>query len=238
MHRAAVDAHCETRMANEPDELQDGGVIEQVDAILRRRQCAPGAADEDDAVRREGVAEFFDNKIAERLSLPAGEGMQEDKGSVLIEAIDAVAAWQGEAQWPPHRHAEGFDEREVALDGVGLAIDLGGVLVKEMGAFARVAHPVKISRMTHPANERTTEKTLEIEGDIRLEAADLAEPGKEMLRHAEAAEVAAREDVDVIDALVAAQKGGPFRIDHPGDVSFGVSFAEKGDSGQSMNDIA
>ena len=52
MHRAAVDADGEARAADEPDKLQDSGMIEQIDAVIRHRHFAPGSSDEHDAPRR------------------------------------------------------------------------------------------------------------------------------------------------------------------------------------------
>jgi hypothetical protein len=61
----AVDADDEARPAHEPDELQDRGMIEQIDAIFRHGDAAFGATDEHDTRGRQGVAKFLDCQIAE-----------------------------------------------------------------------------------------------------------------------------------------------------------------------------
>ena len=51
MHRPAVDADDITRAADEPDELENAGVIQQVDAVVGHRKLAFGAAGEVIAVQ-------------------------------------------------------------------------------------------------------------------------------------------------------------------------------------------
>ena len=78
---------------SQPNELQDRGVIEQVDAIVRHGDFAFCAAHKHDANRGKCVAKFFDRQIVERLTLPlAREGMEEDERFVFIEARDEVTS--------------------------------------------------------------------------------------------------------------------------------------------------
>jgi len=63
--RTAIDTNGETRLPNEPDQLQNARVVEQVDAIVGDRDFPFGSTDEDHAGRRERVAKFFDSQIAE-----------------------------------------------------------------------------------------------------------------------------------------------------------------------------
>ncbi len=65
-----------------------------------------------------------------------------------------------------------------------------------------------------------------------------AQPREQVRRHAEAAELAARKNVDVVDALVAAQERGPFGIDHPGNFGLRVGVAEERGGGQSVHNVA
>ncbi len=237
MHRAAVDADREMRAANEPDELQDRGVVEQIHAILWGWHFLFCPTDDDDATRSERVAKFLHRPIGERFAPPAGEGMEEDKRFILVETRDRIAAGEGKTQGARHRHPEVLDEREVALDGVSVAIDRGGLPVEKMRALARVAHPVEFPRVTRLPNQCAPEEALKIKRDVRLEAGGFVQPGEEMARHAEAAEIAPGENMDVIDAAIAAQKRGPFGVDHPGDGGLRVSVADESGGGQSVDDV-
>ena len=167
-------------------------MIEQVDAIVRHGDFAFCAAHEHDANRGECVTKFFDRQIVERLTLPARERMEEDERFVVIEARDRVTGRERETQWAAGWHAEGFNERKVALDSVGVAIDLRSMLIEKTRPLSRVAHSIELTRMTHLADERAAQEALEIEGGIRLETSSCAQPRKQMRRHAEAAELAAR----------------------------------------------
>src|SRR4029077_15363316 len=126
----------------------------------------------------------------------------------------------------------------VALNRVGVAIDLRGMLVKKARSLPRVAHSVELPRMTHLADKRAAQKALEIESGIGLETPGCAQPRKQMRRHAKAAELAARKDVGMVDAFVAAQKRGPFGIDDPGDLGLRAGVTEKRRGGQSVHDVA
>ena len=112
------------------------------------------------------------------------------------------------------------------------------VIVKDSRALARVAHPVEIARVAGAADQGAPEQALKIKSRIRLQASSLPHPGKEARRHAEAAELTPGENVDVIDAFIAAQKRRPFRVDDPGDIGGGISGADEGRGRQSVDDIA
>src|SRR5262245_29513921 len=58
-----------------------------------------------------------------------------------------------------------------------------------------------------------------------------------MRRDAEAAELAARKNVGMVDALIAAQKRSTFGIDDPGNFSFWKGVPEERGGRQSMYDI-
>ena len=88
VRRPAIDTDRETRPTNEPDQLQNPRVIEQVDAIVGHGDFAFGSTDEHDAGRRERVAKFFDGQIAERFAPTAREGMEQDKRLVFVETLD------------------------------------------------------------------------------------------------------------------------------------------------------
>ena len=150
--------------------------------------------------------------------------MKKNERFVFIEARDRVAGGKRETQRTTDWHAEGFNKRKVTLDGVSVAIDLRGMLVKKTGPFSRVAHSVKLPRTTYLSDKRTAQEALEIESGIGLETPGCAQPREQMRRHAEATELAARKNVGMVDAFVAAQKRSPFGIDDPGD--FGVRDAD------------
>ena len=120
---------------------------------------------------------------------------------------------------------------------MGAAIDRNSVLMKEMRALAGVIHSIDLARVTHPGDERATEEALKIKGDFGAQAAHPAEPGKEMLGEAETAEIAPRKDMDMVDALIAAQERRPLGIDDPGDPGPGAGVAEKGCGGQRVHNV-
>ena len=121
---------------------------------------------------------------------------------------------------------------------MGVAIDRNSVLIKEMRSLAGVIHSIDLARVTHPRDERAAEEALKIKDDVGAQAAHLAEPGKEMLGEAEAAEIAPRKNMDMVDALVAAQERRPLGIDDPGDPGPGAGVAEKGCGGKRVNNVA
>ena len=107
-----------------------------------------------------------------------------------------------------------------------------------MGALAGIAHAVEFSRMTDLANEGAAEQSLKIERDIWLEPGRLVQPWEEMARHAEAAEIAAWKNVNVVDGAIAAQERSPFRVDDPGDGGLRISIADESGRGQGVDDVA
>jgi hypothetical protein len=92
--------------------------------------------------------------------------------------------------------------------------------------------------MTHLPDKRAAEETLKIERDIGLEAPRLAQPRKQVRRHAEATELAARKNVGMVDTLVTAQERSPFGVDDPGNFRFRVGVTEEGDGGQGVHNVA
>src|SRR5689334_10188744 len=131
--------------------------------------------------------------------------MEQDERPIFVETLDAIASRERETKRALNRDAETFDERQISLDGVGIAIDGGDMLIKEAGSFPGVAHPIKFSRMTDPSDERASEQALKIERHIGSQPSRFAQPWEQMPRHAKAGQVAARENVDVIDRPVAAE---------------------------------
>jgi hypothetical protein len=59
-----------------------------------------------------------------------------------------------------------------------------------------------------------------------------------MRRHAEAAELAARKNVGMVDAFVAPQKCGPFGVDNPRDFGLRAGVTEERGGGQSVHNVA
>ena len=65
MHRSAINADGETRCANEPDELEKGGLVRQIHAIIQWRDSSLGIADEHYANGRKDTAKVLDYRIAQ-----------------------------------------------------------------------------------------------------------------------------------------------------------------------------
>ena len=63
MHRAAVHTHDKPCGANEPDQLEERGLVGQLDAIFNGLDLALGLSDNDDARGQKLAAEFSDHSI-------------------------------------------------------------------------------------------------------------------------------------------------------------------------------
>ena len=204
----------------------------------RRRRFAFVAAGEDDSIRRERAAEFFDREIAERFARAAGEGMQDDERFAVVKALERVAGGQWKTKRALHFDAEVFDQSEITFDRVRTTIDGRDMVVKTARAFARIVHAVKLARMTHPPNKRAPEQSLEIESHVRSQPSGLPHPGQETRGNAQTAELAPRENMDVGDAVIPAEERRPLGIDHPGNARIRVSVAEQGNRWQRVDNIA
>src|SRR3954465_1866877 len=106
MHWPAVDTDRESGGADQPDQLEEGGLIDQVHAILRDREIARRFSDDDDADRVKGVTKLFNHGIAERLARSTGERMEDDEGGIRGEARQRIAAGQGNPELLRERAAE------------------------------------------------------------------------------------------------------------------------------------
>src|SRR3954452_2098861 len=106
MHWPAVDTDRETGGADQPDQLEEGGLIDQVHAILRDREIARRFSDDDHADRVKGVTKLFNHGIAERLARATGEGMEDDERWIRVEARQGVAAGQRKPKLLRERDAE------------------------------------------------------------------------------------------------------------------------------------
>jgi hypothetical protein len=65
MHRSAIHADGETSRANEPDELQKGGLVRQIHAVIRCGDPPHCSSDEHYASGRKRAAKVFDYRIAQ-----------------------------------------------------------------------------------------------------------------------------------------------------------------------------
>jgi hypothetical protein len=57
--------------------------------------------------------------------------MEQDKRLVFVKTLDAISGGERETKWALNANTEVLDEREISLDGVGVAIDGGDVLIKK-----------------------------------------------------------------------------------------------------------
>src|SRR4051812_7185403 len=135
MHWAAVDTDREPGGADEPDQLEEGGLIDQVHAILRDREIAGRFSDDDDADGIKGVTKLFDHGIAERLARSTGEGMEDDERWIRVEAREGIAAGQRKPELLRERDAERLGELQVAVDRVSPTIHFRDVPIKKARSF-------------------------------------------------------------------------------------------------------
>src|SRR5262249_25710488 len=191
VHWTTVHADRELRPSDQPNELQDAGVIKEIQAVLGYRHFPFASTNQDHASWGKRTAKLFHREVVQRFSLAASEWMKEDEWFVFIESGNRIAGGEGEMQWPTNREAECFDKGEITIHGMGVPIDRGTVLIKKMCPLTGIAHSVKCFRVTHLADQGTAEEALEIEGDIWPDASDFAEPRKQMLREAKAPEISA-----------------------------------------------
>ena len=237
MGRAAIDADDEARPTDQPNELENGRVVQQIETVFRWEDLPVCTPNEDNASGCERAAKFFHRQIAERLAAAAGKWMKENESFLFLETRDSVAGWQRKTERPRDWDPEEFDQLEIALDRVRIAIDRCDLLIEEVCAFPGIAHPAKLARMTDAANQCAPQQTLKIERDIGLEPARLLQPGKEMIRHPKTPKLTSGKNMDVIDTPVAAQQRRPFGVDHPGDLRCGICLSNQGGRGQGMDNV-
>ena len=160
--------------------------------------------------------------------------MEQDEGFVLIEARDRVTGGQRETQRAADWHAESFDERKVALDGVGVAIDLRGVLVKEARSLRA---------------RRSFRRIRADDSSCPMSARCAGGPGNRARHRAGGARSRATTGSKCVDMpkpprlprgkmwawstlFVAPQERGPFGVDDPGDFGLRVGVTEERGGGQ------
>ena len=79
VHWTTVHADREVGPPDQPDELQDAGVIEKVQAVLGYGHFPFASTDEDYAAGGERMAKLFHREIVQRFFLAASEWMKEDE---------------------------------------------------------------------------------------------------------------------------------------------------------------
>ena len=237
MHRPAIDADDEAGDADQADKLEQGSLVGEIDAIFRSVDLAVRFSNDNDTRRRENLAKFLDDGIGKRFVPATGEGMEKNERRIFVEARESVAGGKRTAQRIADLCPGAFGQLEVTLDGVFAAIHLGPAMIKKARTFATVAHAVNLFGATEFSDERTAKKTLKIERQIGRQFLRLFQPRPKTCRRAQAGEIAARENVDMIDIGISAQERGPFRIDHPGNLRARVGVFDQRDRGQGVNDV-
>jgi hypothetical protein len=237
MHRAAVDTDDEARRADEPDQLEERGLIQQIHAIFRYADSARRPADDDDAYGVECFAEFLDDGVSQRFPIPPRERMEQNEWRKRVETGQRVARRQREAELFGDCGAEGFRELQVAIDRVRSSIHFRGMPVKQPRTFSAIAHSPELPGAADFSDECTAQEALKIKGRVRSQSPRFLEPGPESARRVQAAELPARKNMNVVHVGIAPEQGGPFRIDHPGNFRPRMRVADRRDRRQGVDDV-
>src|SRR5262249_26803194 len=80
VHRAAVYANGELRLSNQADQLQQRGLIGEINTIFRRRKFPDRFPNHNNAFRRKGAAELLDDCGGERFPSTTSKRMQKNEG--------------------------------------------------------------------------------------------------------------------------------------------------------------
>ena|SRR5689334_14283061 len=121
------------------NELQNRGVIEEIDAILRHRNPAFALADQHHPMRSESVTEFFHREIAERFPPATCERVKQNEWIISGEVRNRISGRQLESQRAGDGNLERFNEFEIALNRVRPTINRRRFLVEKTSTFAGIA---------------------------------------------------------------------------------------------------
>ncbi len=149
-----------------------------------------------------------------------------------------ITGREWEAQGESGNSAETFRQHQITIDGVIAPVHARDLVVEPARAFSSIAHSEDHLRTTDFCDEPAPQQSLKIDSGVGPERAGLHYPGEEITRSVEPSELGAREDVDMIDVWIAAQKRRPFGINDPGDLCLCIRLANQRHRRQGVDDIA
>src|SRR5436190_18144229 len=144
-----------------------------------------------------------------------------------VEARQGIARrqWKTELLW--NCDPKGFRQLQIAVNSVRASIDFGDLMIKQARTFAAITHSPNLSRLTDATDQSAPEQTLEIESNVWTQHFCFSQPWQQTAWGAQAAKIAARKNVNMIDIRISAQERRPLRIDHPGNLSRRVGLADR-----------
>src|ERR1044071_777693 len=163
--------------------------------------------------------------------------MQENERGIGVEARQGIARRQWKTEWLRNCDPEGFHQLQIAVDGMCAPIDFGDPVIKQTRTFATIAASPKLSRPADATDQSGPEQTLEIESNVWTEHFCFSHPGQQTSWRAQAAKLAPRKNVNMIDIGITAQKRCPLRIDHPGNLGCRVGLADRSHGWQGVNHV-
>lgn len=239
VHGAAVDTDEEPSFTDEMDQLQQRGLITEIDAIVGRGKTAPAHADNNNARRGEVATEPCDDFVRERFAPATGVGMEQDEWIVMLEAWQRIAGRKRETQWTFDVHTKSFRKLEITFDRMSATIHVCDAVVGKSRALAGIAHSENFTCATDARDERTAQQSLKIEGGIRFQLPRFFYPAQQIGRNTKSsAQFVARKNVNVINIAIAAQKRRPFWINDPPDSRGWIRLTNGGDGWQRMDYVA
>src|SRR6266699_1400671 len=205
MHGTTIHAHSEAGRANQPNELEQCGLIDQAYAILPDGERPITQSNQNNATRCNNATKLINHQVAQRFSLAAGERMQQNERHVFIEARHWIAGGKRNKGRPSNGRAELFRKLKVTLDRVCPSVHRCDMVIEKACPFASIAHSVKLSRPADAADQRTSQKTLEIKCDIWLQCTRPPYPRHQAGQHSESAKLTTGKNMDMPHAAIAAQ---------------------------------
>ena len=163
--------------------------------------------------------------------------MQENEGRIGVEARQGIPGRQRKTELFRNRASKRFRQLQIAIDGVRAPIDFRDSMIKQPRTFAAIADSPKLSRPAAATDQSAPEQTLEIESNVWTQHFCFSQPGQQTAWRAQAAKLAARKNVNMIDIRIATQECCPFRIDHPGNLGRRVGLADRRHGWQCVNHV-
>ena len=118
------------------------------------------------------------------------------------------------------------------------AIDFGDTIIKKARTFARIAHPVNFFGTADSCDERAAQQSLEIQREIGTNPSGFLQPRQQAPGRAEASELTARKEVDVVHVRISAEQRRELGINDPSNLSARMRLAKQSYRRERVDDVA
>src|SRR6266480_3375345 len=163
--------------------------------------------------------------------------MKKDERRIFIETRKRIACWERAAKRFSNGGPRAFSEHKTTVNSMPAAIDFGDAIVKPARPSARIAHPVNFFGAADFCDQRTAQRSLEIERNIGPNFSGFLQPRKQTLRRADTLEFAAGK-VDVIHIRISAEHRREFGVNQPCNLGAGIRLVKQPDCRKRVDDIA